>query len=469
MFGCYAIMASGLLVLILFMFYILKRESYNYFVFTPFLIFTLNEIFRVWPAVIYAHWEAISRDNHAALVVVSSTLAFASSYLITRDLSGWRVSAYQFVSKHLHEPHEWVHVSAILKTSVLLCGLGFYLYQGIPPALRGIHELMTGGVTAGIAEIVSLRRLELTKGHYFGGAYRGQGVVRFLMRTGWPYLTIIALALYLRQRRRLWGMMFLALLAACFVFIGGDGTRGPLLVAMVAILAARSYLCRLSFHTFILFLGMMAGTLLLLSLGKYLSGAIESGTLWSDGLASIAERILVGNAVHTIYTIEFVRVGDLPLHWGSIHFSDLAASLPFVKSEKTFAYELFLLENPTARVTQTTFANTTYLGVLYAEGGWLACILVYLGLGVLLARVSEWLFTGQKTATHAGLAGLIGMYLGEINLSGLTHCFVLVCVLLCITKFYSMLLPPLWRQLAKLRGNVQVRRSYQPVSHSVVT
>ena len=41
MFGCYAIMASGLLVLILFMFYILKRESYNYFVFTPFLIFML--------------------------------------------------------------------------------------------------------------------------------------------------------------------------------------------------------------------------------------------------------------------------------------------------------------------------------------------------------------------------------------------------------------------------------------------
>jgi hypothetical protein len=467
MLTCYAIMTIGLLLLSPLILFVVRRESSNYLIFSPFLIFCLNEILRVWPAVIYARWESISTDNHAALIVVSSTLTFAVSYLITRDLNRWRVTAHQYVRSPLQEPHEAVHLGAILKFSIVLTALGSYLYQGIPPALRGIYDLMNGGVSSGIAEIVSLRRLELTKGHYFGGAYRGQGVVRFLMRTGWPFLTIIALSLYVRQHRRLWATVSLALLAACFVFIGGDGTRGPLLVAMVAILTARSYLCRLPAKTCLMFAGLFTATLLVLSLGKYLSGALESGTLWSDGLASLAERILVGNAVHTIYAIEFVREGDLPFHWGSIHLADLTASLPFVKTDKTFTYELFLLENPTARVTQTTFANTTYLGVLYAEGGWLACIVTYLGLGVLLARLSEWLFGQTKTATHTGFAGLVGMYLGEINLSGLPHCLVLICVLTMVSKLYGLLLPARWHHQTTQPAGFRSKLPYRVASPSL--
>jgi hypothetical protein len=189
--------------------------------------------------------------------------------------------------------------------------------------------------------------------------------------------------------------------------------------------------------------------LLVLSLGKYLSGAVESGTLWSEGIASLAERILVGNAIHSIHSIEFVRSGEMHLHFGSIHANDLAASIPFVSSGTPFAYELFLLQNPEARATQTTFANSTYLGILYAEGGWTACIFTYLILGIVLARVSEWFFASQKTATNAGFAGLTGMYLGEVTLTSASHCLVLIGVLLFVTKLYWFLLPSVSHGVAR--------------------
>ena len=38
-------------------------------------------------------------------------------------------------------------------------------------------------------------RKELTKSYYFGGAYRGQGLVLTVIGVGWSYLTVMTIAL----------------------------------------------------------------------------------------------------------------------------------------------------------------------------------------------------------------------------------------------------------------------------------
>jgi hypothetical protein len=349
-----------------------------------------------------------------------------------------RGTPYQYLAQRSPIANDQAHLFAILGLAALFVALGIWLYQGWPPAVAGLRQFLSNGYQTGIAESMASKRLELTKGHYFGGEYRFQGIIRYIMRIGWPFVTAVALTLYLRNRQLTWRVVVFALLAACFVFVAGDGTRGPFLWAMVSLLIVVSYQAKLRLATCAKFLVMLTALLVLLSLTQKLSGVAERGTLLSEGVQQLVERIFVGNAIHSIHSIEFVRTGELELQWGGIHANDIAASLPFVSSGTPFVYELFLLENPGAKSTRTTFSNTTYLGIVYAEVGWFGSIIAYFLLGGIIAWSSQFLFHRTKTAMNTAYAGTAAMYIGQINLWGSLYCGVLLGVLAFVAVLYTI-------------------------------
>jgi hypothetical protein len=414
----------------------IRRENGGQLIFSPFLMFCLNEIACVWPAAIYARQQGISEDSFALLAVISITFAFVAGYVLVREWSGWTAGPYDFWSQPMHRFHEPTHVRAIITCGVLFFAAGVYLYQGIPPAITGLHEFLSSGYRYGVNELTAASRLELTKGHYFGGEYRGQGVARLLMRHGWPYLTAIAALIYFQRRKITWKLFTVVLATLCFVFIAGDGTRGPFLWSMIAVLVAVSYHIRIKLRTCVLFGCFAISALLVMSLTQKLAGTVSSGTLLTDGIQKIVERIFIGNTIHTIHAIEFVRSGELPLRWGGIQATDVCASLPFVNSDMPFAHELFLLEHPDAKSTHTTFANTSYLGIIYAEVGWGGSLIVYFILGAMTAKISQILYNQPKTLAATALVGMTALYIGQLNRWSVVSCVIAFVVLTAVSNLY---------------------------------
>jgi hypothetical protein len=432
------IFAVAGLALIYALFWINKRESGGRLIFTPLLLFGVHEVIFVWPAALFARVNGVSEDNYASIVILSATLAFIVGYvLFCGDARRSASTAVDFWSRPLRRPDDQAHLRAIILCTILFVLLGFYFYQGLPPAVTGLNEFLHHGYASGVNERLAEQRLELTKGHFFGGEYRGQGAIRALFRVGWPYLTIIATVLYLRRRQTAWRLITLGLLVASYVYIGGDGTRGPLLWAFISVLVAVSYYAHLRLRTLTWFGATLVVALVVLSLPQKLGNVAAVGGSWRDGARTLAERILIGNGINSVYVIEYVRSGCLDLRWGGIHRSDLGAALPFANSGVPFTYELFLLQNPEARTTCTTLSSMTCLGCFYGDFGWPGTVIGYFSLGAVTAVAGRLLFKRQKTVANVAFVGMMAMDLGQLNLHGIVYCSVWFAVLLFVAKLYE--------------------------------
>ncbi len=435
---CYGIIAVGFLLLGACLWRSYRVENQSCLILSPFWVFCVCEVAMAWPAVVFARMEGISTSCHAGLVVILSTVSFGIGYCWFRAASRWAGAPYWFWRLSSERGDDRSHLFAVAACAAFLVLAGLYFYQGLPPAVYGLKQTLAGD-GFGTAEELAAQRLDLTKGHYFGGTYRGQGAIRALMRVGWFYLTAVALVMFLRRRTWVLGSSFVTLLGASYVFVAGDGTRGAFLWGGVGLLVTASYQAKLRLRTCIWVAACLATFLVLLSLPQKLSGAMARGTVWSEGAQQLIRRIFVGNGVHTIHAIEFVRSGDIQLRWGAIHVNDMAAALPFVNSGTPFAYELFLLAEPDAAERRTTFANTTYLGILYAEYGWAGCVIAYFALGCMIAWGTRAVFTRRKTVTNTACAGMMALYVGQISLSGATPCIVSLGVLFAFLAVFRCL------------------------------
>ena len=419
------------------------------------------------PAIVYARAQGVSEDWYASAVALSCTLSFISGYALTRgSLSSGQSSPRRFCGQPIQLGPSRRHIVALVSCSLVFGALGYYLFQGTPPAVLGLIEFFTNGYQSGINEILSEQRLELTKGHYFGGEYRGQGAVRYLMRIGWPYLTIVSAVYFFSTRRPLWRGVAIAGLVACFVYIGGDGTRGPFLWALVSILVAVSYCVRLRIKTLLCFGAALILLLVTISLPQKLSKVEAAGEHWSMGVQQLSERIFFGNGVNTAYVIEFVRDGYLEQQNGSIHARDFGASLPFISAGTPFTYELFLLQNPNAKSTRTTLSSMTYLGRVYGDFGWLGSVAVYVLLGSFAALLNPWLFRRARTPTSIAFVGLSVMSIGVVNLNGLVYSLVMFAVLMVVSKLYAFAQTMAPRRAAPRRPAPR-QRVYRPAPHPI--
>ncbi len=413
------------------------RESRGRLILTPFLMFCANEIIRVWPAAIYARYTGLSEDLYPTFVILSSTFAFVLGYFIAGDFVGWRrFSPLAFFQRPMFRAAAGAHLVAIGCCATLLVLAAVYFYQGLPPTVTSVTRLMTEGYGSGVAGFAAREREKYTKSHYFGGEYRGQGVIREYTAIGWPLLTGISLLLYLQRRSHLCLMVSLMLLAASLVFIAGDGTRGAVLWGMISLVITFSLVTRMHVRT-LLVVGLALLVLLfgLSSVKKY-AGYAQQGTLLKSGGMRIAERIFVGNGINTIHVIELVNCGRLELRNGSIHMTEMLNSLPSVRVGRPFAYDLFRILYPYS--TGTTYCTMTYLGRLYGDFGWPGAVGGFFLLGLITSLTTRFLFSRRKTVLNTVIIGALLMRLGNLNLNGPFALVASAVVVLSVGMIYSV-------------------------------
>lgn len=412
-----AIFACALALLCAICVAIWKRESRGRLILTPLLIFCANEVFRVWPAAIYARYMGISEDLYPTLVILLATFAFLIGYVAAGDLIGWRTySPLSFWKRSILKASAGPHLVAIGVCSTLLVLAAMYLYQGLPPTVNSVTRLVTEGYSSGVAGFAAREREKYTKSHYFDGEYRGQGVVREYTAIGWPLLVGISLLLYLQRRSHLHLILSLVLLAACLVFIAGDGTRGAFLWAMISVVVALALVIRMRLVTLAGIGLLLLATLFGLSAVKKFAGYAQDVTFLKSGSTRIAERIFVGNGINTVHVIELVKCGRLDLRRGTIHLTEMLNSLPSVRFGRPFSHDLFRILHPYS--TGTTYCTMTYLGRLYGDFGLTGSVVGFFMLGVFTLLASRFLFSRRKTVLNTVIIGAFLLRLGNLGING---------------------------------------------------
>jgi hypothetical protein len=323
---------------------------------------------------------------------------------------------------------------------IVLLGMGLYLYKGIPPFTRFILGWVSGATTAFAKE----SRRVFTKSHYFGGEYRGQGLIRTFMGIGWPFLLAISLTIYDKTKKKGWLLATLLFLLLSFVFIAGDGTRGPFLFAMFYILVVISMIRRLKMRYLLLVATGLVVVALGMSLasGKIVIGAQDRGI--TDAVQSLLERIALANGVNSVRVIEFVESGVLDYRHGQVHWQKVLNALPGVQFvELPFSYELGVLMGAKGK---TTFASMTYLGMVFVDFGLPGVMGIYMILGCTLGLAQRILFSsGKKTPLQLALIGFTSFYLGQISLSSFVS-FIssyVVVLMICFTFIVGASLEPI--------------------------
>ena len=199
-----------------------SATSHRHIVITPFLVFVLFEIMCCWPACIVGQIRGIT-DAGPAIMAGIAFLLFLTSYTVVLgkgrgpalDLARFRDAS---VERHASD---FAYLVSIVALSLLTICLVFYQYRGMPPVIAGLFQSSSHTEFVGLTAAV---RVE-AKDHYFGGEYRGQGIITTISAVAYPCLTLVSILLYRARRRLAWLLLASLLFVLGFVFIGGGGSR----------------------------------------------------------------------------------------------------------------------------------------------------------------------------------------------------------------------------------------------------
>jgi hypothetical protein len=396
-----------------------RMESKWRIVITPFIILMYYEFVRILPAFVFGQTSFVDIASSSYPLVVA-TLAFL--FLV-----------FGFIYGYFHKPtsssrvlaltrgggsklkFERAEAKGVLFLAVLLILLGLYFYDGLPVTVYSLKSLIVGEGNEEQAMMVRNLRFELTKAHYFGGEYRGQGFIRTVQSLGWALVCCYTLVVSMERQTIRATMVFLFSLCIAWVFIAGTGARGPflnLLIVLSIVYSIRRPL-RLRGMLFLVFAITTTGILLsLYSTKGYLLLVGGESHFVKNLTVMILERIFFGNAVSDIHVIELVESGALELRLGAVHWRDAVSSIPGVRYGMPLAYELSYYINP--RGASTTFATGTYLSKVYADFGAWGVPPMYFLLGWLVGLVQRWVFRPRHSAWPIAISALVVFISGSV-------------------------------------------------------
>jgi len=386
---------------------------------TPFLLFASCEIVFVWPSAIYAQITELSPDAYPALVITLAFIAFLLGYLIFNRVLGYHSAMPGIFLNNgltLTYPRK-VYFFTIAAFALFLCAAGLYLYQGIPPFIKAVTGLIRGKNPQDMISLMSEARKYITKAHYFGGAYRGQGLIREVMSIGWPYLFALSALICCKTKKLNWAALSCILFAGLFIFIAGDGTRAPFLWSLIYLVIVASLVIKLNWRSMTGVIAALFVCLTLISVAspKLYSVLGKKGAVATAG-KNLADRIFLGNGLDNIYVMEFIRSGKLQYRGGNVHLQKALNSIPGIQSGTPFSRELNQLIHPGKK--STSYSSMTYIGTIYVDFGLLGVIIVYFLLGVMIAFSELIIFTRKKSLTELPLLAFAVIYLGRMSFSG---------------------------------------------------
>ena len=415
-----------------------RHENGGRLAFTPIIVCLIIEGNLAWPAACHAYYTGTSDDLYTIFVVTSCTAMLVAGYLLGQTIIRKRVRPADFINAPLTKEALAPQFRAIATFAVLLSLLGFYFFGGIPTAIRALGTVAMDGLHSGIAGEAAHARQTATKGHYFGGEYRGQGAIRAVNQIAWPFLVSLSILGYGHCKRKSWLLLSGFTLLLSFTFIAGDGTRAPFLWLLITVLVTLSFQLRINIRKCLVAAGIMFLVLFAMSVPKKFADFAHGGSLMEAGTSKLAERIFVGNGSNTVLVIELVRDEVLYLRWGDVLATKFINALPFVSGRPPLAYELFVTVNADAG-NRTTYYSMTALGEIYADFGWAGSLAFFLFFGVAVSGASSYCFSRRKTLTSTAVAGMLSTKIGLITLNGPISLLAWFVVFVTVLILYQML------------------------------
>lgn len=406
------------------------RESRASILLTPVLLFGALEMLLTWPATIIAQLEGSGVGALPSLLAGCGFLAFLLGAGFAGVVLRYRLAqAGVYAAAPLERVSRVGLFASILILTGFLTTVGLLLFSGFPDTLLALLDLMRGEPRSAVALMVGGSRRALTKAYYFGGEYRGQGLMRSLMQVGWPYvLSLTMTGVILWPQGRGWKLL-LGLISVGFVaFLAGDGTRAPVIVGLLPLVVLLSFQQKLRVGR-VLGVGLAGFGLLLLftTISPKANRAFEEGNPLASLSLQLGQRIALGNGMNNVRIIELERDGRLEFRSGGIAAQRVRAALPGVSGGSPFSHEIYQLVNPGGR--STSFYSPTFLGFAYADFGIPGVVFHYFLIGVVLVLAQRYFFFLQKDPYRLALASTTVTFLALMCMRGFTGTFALLLVL----------------------------------------
>ena len=309
-------------------FFVWRIETRYRVVLTPILLLLVYFALRILPGYIYAVEVKGIGNELAYLVYITALLSMVLGWLLTIQVYGpseGRITGIRGLPLEsdgiLSRAWMWLLIITMLI-------FGYLLYRGLPPSMIPLVELARGGdITDAVASVADARR-DLTKSHLFGGAYKGQGVLRESIFVGGALIGCYFLARYLRRRTYASLLVFFAVILMLYGLISGDGTRGTFLLLFISLVITTTLVTRVTVSRMLLILfGFICLGILLGAFTPKMNDLIASEG-FRAAVFALVERIAIGNSINDVIAIEAFGAGSLNTGYGTWFFRDLVSALP---------------------------------------------------------------------------------------------------------------------------------------------
>lgn len=327
------------------------------------------------------------------------------------------------------------NITIIVFLLILLFVIGLIQFRGLPPIVSIFREWIVGNLNQG--EIVDYKdsRLLITKSHYFGGEYTGQGFLRTISKFGWTICVVFSFSNWVFFKKRLWLMLLFVAVVGSIVFVAGDGTRAPITRVLLTLVIAYTLCYKVSIRKllfFVAFLLILLIGLSLISSKLYFITSADDNILIS-AFENIILRIFTGNQINDVLVIDYFSQGILKHFYGQQHLTQIINSLPGVSGLDSFSLVLARLYKAG---NTTTYMSPTYLAIAYADFGYLGSVIVYFILGIFLAISEYFAFGSKKNLISFTFVCISILELGFTALSGIIKLLPSIVVL---TLFYTFI------------------------------
>ncbi|GAB5484466.1 MAG: hypothetical protein Pars93KO_09000 [Parasphingorhabdus sp.] len=428
-----------------------RKDANATIVVTPFLLFAVSEIRINWYSPLIAVSKGWSPDYYSYLVIIASYISFLAAYILaSKGVFQWRVGkVYNYRNIGSYKDMYAGYSGGVLLLASILTIAGLYLYNGLPPLTRVFIGMFDGASLDDVSYYLATSRRDITKGHYFGGEYRGQGIIRVLMQTGWMFVVIMSFAMYRYTRLVKWKVYAIASILPAIVFISGDGTRGGIANQIILAMVFASLIYALKIKHIIVGAVTLIGLLVVLTIigPKYKYGGGNEAII-TEVTMSVVERIFLGNGENTVHAIELVRDGVWEHRFGGVHVRNLISSMPGVQGGLPMAHDLYITMNPYS--TGTTYNSATYIADLYVDFGVFGAIIGYSMLGFIIAMIQKYTFSLHPTPLTIVVASKIIYLAGSMPAIGLfgfmSRVFMIIIVIfifLCLRMLLTGTVPTL--------------------------
>jgi hypothetical protein len=391
-----------------------RQRFGEFLILTPFILFGFNEIIALWGIPLSYAFKGNPLDAWEILVIGSIFLSFVAGFFLS---GGSKLSVQSYFNQPITAKYRvQYYFMGVVGSIIVLTGLGIYYYQGAPALGISIFELLRGNLSLGeMALFMSEQRFELTKSHWFGGEYRGQGIINVTTDIGWRFLFAVSLIMCLMLKSKKWFFLCILTGILLIMFQAGAGRRAPVIFSVLFVIIVLSLLQKTSPKHFIILAVLGFGFLMGTTYFSAKGGAQFGGPAFVSKLASqLVERIFLGNAIHDVEVIGFVESGEMEKRFGMNHIEKFVSSFPGLRIGTPLGYRISELRGSPEGVQSVG----TYLGFVYSDFGYLGLMIVFFFIGYFLAFVQRQMLKQERDIMYIVMSAMVSFNLAFVTAYG---------------------------------------------------